>query len=63
MCVVVEVLGFVLLVNVGVFNFGNVLGVVVGGVVIFVGLGYVVVLIVGVVIVVVGFVLVGLYVV
>lgn len=51
MCVVYEVLGFFFLVNIGVFNFGNVLGVVVGGVVIFGGLGYVFVLVMGVIIV------------
>lgn len=51
MCVVSEVLGLFLLVNIGVFNFGNVLGVVVGGVVIFVGLGYSFVLVMGVIVV------------
>lgn len=40
MRVVSEALGLFLLVNIGVFNFGNALGVVVGGAVIFVGLGY-----------------------
>lgn len=51
MCVVSEALGLFLLVNIGVFNFGNVLGAAVGGVVIFVGLGYSFVLVMGVIVV------------